>query len=121
MSKTERWSLIFLEVLFGLCALSVIVYQFTGRFDFGFGIFSYRFFNIAISLAVVAYIVFGLLKSRPHVLTIVVIFSLFHLTEGLIISFLTKSAIHLLILSIVGWHYYRNKTLKLEAVSQSSD
>ncbi len=43
MNKTERWGLIFLEVLFGLCALSVIVYQFTGRFDFGFGIFSYRF------------------------------------------------------------------------------
>ncbi len=119
MNKTERWGLIFLEVLFGLCVLSVIVYQFTGRFDFGFGIFSYRFLNIAISLAVVAYIVYGLLKSRPDVLMVVVIFSLFHLTEGLVISFLTKSAIHLLILAIVGWHYYRHKTIRLEAVSHS--
>ena len=114
MNKIERWSLISLVLLFGLCALSVIVYQFTGRFDFGFGVISYRFFNIVISLVVIVYIIVGLLQSRQHVLTIVAIFSLFHFIEGLVISFWIKAVIHLIILTIVCWHYFRYRTIKLE-------
>ena len=117
MSKIERWGLIILVLLFGVCALSVIVYQFTGRFDFGFDVISYRFFNIVISLVVVTYIIVGLLKSNKHVLTIVGIFSLFHFTEGLIILFWTKAVIHLIILTIVCWHYFRYRTIKLEGAS----
>lgn len=118
MNGIARWSLIGLEVLFGLCALSVIAYQFTGRFDFGFGIVSYRFFNIVISLAVIAYIVYGVLKSKPHILAVAVIFSFFHIGEGIIISFWSKVGIHFLILMIIGWVFYRHKTIKLGAVSQ---
>ena len=118
MNKIERWGLISLEVLFGLCALSVIVYQFTGRFDFGFGIFSYRVFNIGLSLAVIVYIIHGLLKSKPAILTIITIFSLFHFAEGLIILFWYKVVIHFLILMIVLWHYYQYKTIKLEDPGQ---
>ena len=110
--------MIILEVLFGLCALSVIVYQFTGRFDFGFGVISYRFFNIVISLVVIAYIIYGLLKSKQHVLTIVGIFSLLHFAEGLIISFWYKTVIHFLILMIVCWHYSRYRTIKFEDANQ---
>ena len=121
MNKIERGSLIVLEVLFGLCALSVIVYQFTGRFDFGLGIISYRFFNIAISLAVIAYIIYGLLKSKQHVLTVVAIFSLLHFSEGLIISFWYKVVIHFLILMIVCWHYFHYRTIKLEDTSNNEN
>ncbi|MBL4799597.1 MAG: hypothetical protein JKY50_19510 [Oleispira sp.] len=118
MNKVERWSLIILEVLFGLCALSVLIYQFTDRFDFGFGVISYRFFNIAISLAVIVYIIYGLWKSKPQVLTVVAIFSLLHFTEGLIISFWYKVVIHFLILMIVCWHYYRNRAITQEGERQ---
>ncbi len=121
MNKIERWSLIILEVLFGLCALSVIVYQFTGRFDFGFGVISYRVFNIVISLVVIAYIIYGLLKSKHHVLTVVGIFSLFHFAEGIIITFWYKVVIHLFILMIVCWHYFRYRTIKLETPANNEN
>ena len=118
MSKIERWSLIVLEVLFGLCALSVIVYQFSGRFDFGFGVISYRFLNIAVSLVVIAYIIDGLQKSRRHILAVVGTFSLFHFAEGIIIAFMYKTVIHFLILVIVGWRYFRHRNLKLESAEE---
>ncbi len=57
MKKIELWSIIILEILFGLCATSVVIYQVTGRFDFGFGFISYRFFNIALSVLFIVYLI----------------------------------------------------------------
>lgn len=111
MSKVSRWSLAILEILFGMCALSVIVYQFTGRFDFGFGVLSYRFFNIVVSLVVIAYILWGLFNSKSNVLMVALCFSGFHFIEGLFISFWYKVVIHLLIVLIIAWHVLRHKTL----------
>jgi len=117
MNKLELWSLIILEILFGLCATSVVVYQVTGRFDFGFGFLSYRFFNIAFSILFIFYLVYGLIKSHRNVLTFVGVFSLFHFIEGIFIHFWFKIIIHFLILLIVGWYYLRNKTLILGKVA----
>jgi hypothetical protein len=118
MSKLKCWSLAILEVLFGMCALSVIVYQFTGRFDFGFGILSYRFFNIAVSLVVIGYILWGLFKQKSNVLLVAMWFSAFHFAEGVFISFWYKVVIHLLILIIIGWHFVCHKTLRLESEAE---
>jgi hypothetical protein len=111
LSKIESRMLIILEVLFGLCALSVLAYQATGRFDFGFGIFSYRFFNIVLSILFIVLIVRALIRNSPNVLPWMVIFSAFHFIEGLIISFWFKAVIHLAILTLIGHHYFRRKTL----------
>ncbi len=112
--RYEILAIIILEVLFGLCALSVLAYQFFGRFDFGFGVISYRFFNITFSLMFMSYLIFGLLKEQQDILILVTLFSLFHLIEGIVIHFWFKVVIHLLILIVVGYHYYRHQTLLLE-------
>jgi len=113
LNKYELWSLVVLEVLFAACATSVVVYQVSGRFDFGFGFLSYRFFNIALSILCVGYIIWALIKKIPRILVFVGAFSLFHFAEGLIISFWFKVVIHLLILVIVGAYCIRNKTFLL--------
>ena len=114
LKKYELWILVVLEALFAACATSVVVYQVTGRFDFGFGFLSYRFFNIAISIAFVSYIIFGLFKGFQNILSFALVFSLFHFFEGLIISFWFKVVIHFLILLVFGLFYWRNKTLSVE-------
>ena len=100
----ENWSLIILETLFALCAASVVVYKLLGIFDFGF--FSYRFFNIVVSIAICAYIIQALLKSDQRVYLIITVFSLFHFTEGLIIHFWFKTVIHFMILLVMMWIYF---------------
>lgn len=108
--RYEIYALIILEILFGLCASSVLAYQFLGRFNFGFGVTSYRFFNIIFSLLFVVYLILKLLKAQQNILVIVGLFSLFHFIEGIFIRFWFKVAIHLMILIIIGYHYYRYKT-----------
>ncbi len=112
--RYEIRSLIILEILFGLCALSVLAYQFLGRFDFGFGVISYRFINIIFSLLFIVYLIIRLLKAQQNVLILVALFSLFHFIEGIFIHFWFKVVIHLMILIVVGYHYYRHKTILLK-------
>jgi len=110
--KPEIWSIVMLEILFGLCALSVLLYRFLGiAFDFGWA--SYRVFNILISLLFIIYLVYALLKSRKYALVLTLCFSLFHFIEGIFISFFTKTALHGLILAVIGIYYCRHKTLLL--------
>ena len=73
-TRIEIWSLISLEILFSLCALSVVAYKLMGKFDFGFG--SYRFFNIVFSVLFIGYLIYGLLQSQKQTLILVTLFSL---------------------------------------------
>jgi len=111
-SKFETLSIIMLEILFGLCASSVILYRVMG-WAFDFGMFSYRVFNISISLLIIIYLIYTLLKSQKRALLYVLLFSLFHFIEGLLISFWFKVVIHGLILVVVGIYYFRHKTIIL--------
>jgi len=110
--KPEIWTIVVLEILFGLCALSVLLYRFLGiAFDFGW--LSYRVFNIAFSILFIIYLVYALLKSYKYALILTLLFSFFHFIEGMFISFWTKTAIHGLVLAVIGIYYYRHKTLRL--------
>jgi len=112
--KLEIWSIVVLEILFGLCALSVLLYRFLGiAFDFGWA--SYRVFNILISLLLIIYLVYALLKSRKYALVLALLFSLFHFIEGIFIDFLLKTIIHGLVLVVIGIYYYRYKKITLGA------
>ena len=119
--KFEFWSVIVLEILFGLCATSVVLYQVTGRFDFGFGFLSYRFFNIAVSIVLIGWLIYGWVKGREYILVYIGVFSLFHFVEGLVIQFSFKVVIHLLILVLVGKIYLRNRTLKKLSTAVSDE
>jgi hypothetical protein len=106
--RLKRWqtaTLIALQLLFAACATSVLVYRVRGwapeLFDFGW--LSYRALNIYISLAVIGYLVWGLLRGYRHVLPLLAVFSLFHLVEGVIIAFMTKAVIHLITLIVLAW------------------
>ena len=114
MKKIELWSIVILETLFGLCATSVVIYQVTGRFDFGFGFISYRFLNIAFSVLFIVYLIHRLIKAQKNILIFITLFSFFHFIEGVLISFWLKVVIHLMILLIVGQYFYRNKTIMLK-------
>ena len=104
--------LIFLELLFVACAISVVVYKILGIFDFGF--LSYRFFNIVLSILFIGYLIYGLAKAHKNILILITIFSLFHFIEGIIIIFWFKAVIHLTILIVVGGYYLKHKTLILK-------
>ena len=110
--KPEIWSIVVLQILFGLCALSVLLYRFLG-IAFDFGLLSYRVFNITFSVLFIIYLAYVLLKSRRYALLLALFFSLFHFIEGIFISFFTKTALHGLILVGIGIYYYRHKTLLL--------
>jgi len=104
------WSILILEVSFGLCASSVIAYRVLGiAFDFSF--LSYRVANIVLSIGLIIYLVNGLLKQSKQILWWVLWFSAFHLIEGIIIHFWFKVAIHGAILVIVGIYYLQHRTL----------
>jgi hypothetical protein len=98
-------TLIALQLLFAACATSVLVYRARGWapqvFDFGW--LSYRALNIYISLALIGYLVWGLLRGYRHALPLLAVFSLFHLVEGVIIGFLSKALIHLITLIVIAW------------------
>jgi len=104
--RWEIWIIIALEVLFALCAASVIAYRFLG-IAFEFNIFSYRMANITISIALISYFVFSLYRLRKNILIWVSVFSLFHIIEGVLIHFWFKVVIHALILLIVSIYYTR--------------
>jgi len=111
-NKVEIWSVIVLEILFGLCALSVLLFRVMG-WAYDFGPFSYRVFNIVLSLLFMVYLVYALLKSQEFALILAGVFSLFHFIEGIIIIFWYKTIIHALVLVVVGIYYLRHKTLRL--------
>ena len=50
------------------------------------------------------------LKLDKQVYFIIIPFSLFHFIEGIIIQFWYKTVIHLMILLLMIWIYYRYKT-----------
>jgi len=107
--KKFVWSLIILEVLFVLCAMSVMFYRYLGEYDFAY--LGYRTFNIVFSILFIFYLIYGLLKAHKNILSLVLVFSLFHFVEGIIITFWYKVVIHFFILVWVGWYYYKKKTL----------
>jgi len=108
--KPEIVSIVVLEILFGLCALSVLLYRFLGiAFDFAW--VSYRVFNITFSVLFIMYLVYALLKSRKYALVLALFFSLFHFIEGIVINFFTKTVLHGLILVAIGIYYHRHKKL----------
>ena len=77
--KPEIWIIVILELLFAVCALSVLLYRYFGiAFDFAW--LSYRVLNISISLGLIAYLTYALLKPNRHALVLAFFFSLFHFT-----------------------------------------
>jgi len=64
VKKSTIWSLVVLQGLFALCASSILLYQYMGWFDFGFGLVSYRAVNILASVGLIGYFVYGLLQQR---------------------------------------------------------
>ncbi|MFV2056878.1 MAG: hypothetical protein ACC707_10440 [Thiohalomonadales bacterium] len=112
-NKWLIWSISGLELLFALCAGSVLVYRVLG-IAFDFGLFSYRVANIVISLFVIAYIINGLFKQSKNILLWVVWFSSLHLIEGIVIHFWFKVVIHALILLVVAIYYKQRRNLILD-------
>lgn len=120
--RPKRWhtaTLIVLQLLFAACATSVLIYRALGWapevFDFGW--LSYRASNIYISLAVVGYLVWGLLCGHRHVLPVLAVFSLFHLVEGVIIAFSSKAVIHLITLIVLAWIVFEKSAWRRPASS----
>ncbi len=114
--RLQRWqtvTLIVLQLMFAVCATSVLVYRAQGWapevIDFGW--LSYRAFNIYVSLPIIGYLVWGLLRRHRHVLPLLAAFSLFHLVEGAVIAFWTKAVIHLVTLVILAWIVYEKGRL----------
>jgi len=105
----EHWALILLEVLFALCAASVVLYKIWGIFSFGF--LSYRFINIVLSIGIIVYIIWALLHSKKHTYTLITLFSLFHFIEGIIIQFWYKTVIHFFILLVMIKIYYKKRKI----------
>lgn len=104
----QRWqtiALVVLQLLFALCAASVLVYRAKGWapevIDFGW--LSYRGFNIYGSLLVIGYLVHALLRRHRHALPLLAVFAFFHLIDGMIAAFWTKAAIQLVTLVILTW------------------
>lgn len=111
--KPEIWIIVILELLFAACALSVLLYRYLGiAFDFAW--LSYRVFNISISLGLIAYLTYALLKHKRHALVIAFLFSLFHFIEGIFINFYAKTIIHGIILAVIVIFYYRYNTIFLK-------
>lgn len=108
----EVWAVIVFQLLFALCASSVLAYRVLG-IDFDFGLLSYRVFNITISLTIIAYLVFALLKGKRLALVFALVFSAFHFVEGIIISFWLKVVIHGFVLLVIGAYFIRKKSILL--------
>jgi hypothetical protein len=109
LSPWQLAAVLVLQGLFAACATSVLVYRALGVapevIDFGW--LSYRTFNIAGSILLVAYIAWGLLRDHRHIYTITAAFSLFHLIEGAVIGFWIKAVLHLLVLLVLAPAAYR--------------
>lgn len=102
------WALITLQLLFAACATSVLIYR---AADWApeiihFGWLSFRAWNIYLSLVMVFFLVWALWRTKPWSVPLLAAFSLFHLVDGLLIGFWTKSLLHALTLFILAWAIY---------------
>jgi len=114
--RLGRWqaaTLIGLQLLFAACMASVVLYRAQGWAPevINFGWLSYRTFNIFVSILIVGYLVWGLLRRDRYVLPLLAAFSLFHAIEGVIIGFWAKAVIHLATLLVLGWAAHRGARL----------
>ncbi len=112
--RLKQWktaTLIGLQLLFAACATSVLVYRAQGWAPeaINFGWLSYRAFNIYVSLALIGYLVWALLRRHRLALPLLAAFSLFHLIDGAIIGFWTKAIIHLLTLILLAWIVFERR------------
>lgn len=109
VGRWEMMTLIILQLVFASCAASVLLYRAEGWAPevINFGWLSYRAFNIYISLALIAFLIFGLLRRYSYALPLLGAFSLFHMIEGLLIGFWAKAVIHALTLLVLVWIFYR--------------
>lgn len=108
----KRWqsvTLVALQLMFAACAASVLVYNAAGWapdvIDFGW--WSYRAFNIYLSLAVIAWLVWGLIRRPGYALPVLAVFAAFHLVEGIVIAFWSKAVIQLATLIVLAWVVYK--------------
>ncbi|WP_341580873.1 hypothetical protein [Marinobacter metalliresistant] len=110
-----RWqgiALIALQLLFAACATSVLVYRAQGWAPetINFGLLSYRAFNIYISLGLVIYFIWGIVRKNRYVVPLLSLFALFHMVEGMIIGFWVKSALQLATLVILARIVYASRS-----------
>ncbi len=112
--QLKRWqtaTLIVLHILLAAFATSVLVYRAQGwapeAIDFGW--LSYRAFNIYVSLALISFLVWALLRRHRLALPLLAAFTLFHLIDGVIIGFWTKAIIHLVTLILMAWVVYERR------------
>ena len=105
------WALITLQLLFAACATSVLIYRAAGWAPeiIHFGWLSLRAWNIYLSLVLVVYLVWALCSAKPWSVPLLAAFSLFHLGEGGLIGFWTKSLLHALPLAILAWAIYSHR------------
>lgn len=109
----RRWqitALIISQLLFAACASSVLLYNAHGWAPdiISFGWLSYRALNIYVSLALIAYIIFGLLHRHAYIVVLLAVFVLFHLVEGAVIGFWTKAILQLAALCILILSCYQS-------------
>jgi len=110
----ERWqttALIALQIFFAACASSVLIYRAQGWAPevISFGWLSYRAFNIYVSLALVAYFIFGLLRRHRCIIALLTLFVLFHLIEGALIGFWAKAILQLAALGILSLSVHQSR------------
>lgn len=107
------YALIVIELLFAACASSVLLYRAQGWapeiIDFGW--LSYRAWNIYLSLALVAYLVLGLLHGHRYVLPLLGLFALFHLLDGLLIGFWLKAVLQFAAVLVLLWGLYSKRCI----------
>lgn len=103
LSRWQITALIISQLLFAACASSVLLYNARGWAPdvINFGWLSYRALNIYVSLALIAYIIFGLLHRHAYTVVLLAAFVLFHLVEGAVIGFWAKAILQLAALSIL--------------------
>ncbi len=65
--------------------------------------------NIYVSLALIGFLVWALLRRHCLALPLLAAFSLFHLIDGAIIVFWTKAVIHLMTLILLAWIVYERR------------
>ena len=114
VKKITIWSLVVLQGLFALCASSILLYQYMGWHDFGFGLISYRVFNIVISIALVAYFIYGLFKQHSTILIGLGLFALFHTIEGIPTALWIKVGLNGLSLLVIGLFVTLERTIHFQ-------
>jgi len=115
LGRWQRLTLIVLQLIFVACASSVLTYRALGWASevISFGWASYRAFNIYISIALVAYFVIGLLRTRqhPYFVAALTLFVVFHLVEGLFTGFWAKAILQLMAIGVLSWRVLRHRSV----------